>query len=266
MSIAQSRNELVNTIAELKSQGKSIAYVPTMGALHEGHMSLVNLAKESADKVIVSIFVNPTQFAPNEDFAAYPRQPDIDAEKLRGAGVDLIYLPREEDIYPQGKGITTKAGKAAAGLETDFRPHFFDGVATVVHELFKQVQPDIAMFGEKDFQQLQVIRELVSTHNLGIHIVGAPIVRDEMGLALSSRNAYLSAEQLITARMLNKVLYSMAEEIHAYPREADHLIPEGMQALYEVGFDHVDYIEMRWNRILAAAWIGKTRLIDNVAI
>ena len=225
------------------------AFVPTMGALHEGHMALVRLARERADKVIVSIFVNPTQFAPHEDFAAYPRDYARDAKMLEAAGVEALYLPDAAEIYPSGPVITTRAGEAAKGLESDFRPDFFDGVCTVVRTLFDHVRPDIAIFGEKDYQQLMVIKEMVETLSLPIEIIGGPIVRDEYGLALSSRNAYLSVEELEIARKMNVILHDEATE----------------QALLNAGFDKVDYMEERWGRLLAAAYVGKTRLIDNIA-
>ena len=234
-----------------RPKGTRIGFVPTMGALHEGHLSLIEIAKEHSDFVIVGIFVNPTQFAPGEDFEAYPRDIDRDTELLKKAGVDCLYLPQVDEIYPDGVKVTIKAGEAAKGLETDFRPHFFDGVCSVVHRLFTIVQPDIAVFGEKDYQQLMVIREMAERHAMDIEIIGAPIVRDDTGLALSSRNAYLSNTDIDVAKQLNAILRS------------DLPTPE---ALIDAGFDKVDYIEKRWGRILAAAWIGKTRLIDNLTI
>jgi len=246
MSVCETRYEFDSARNALRGK---VGFVPTMGALHDGHLSLVELAKKQCDQVIVSIFVNPTQFAPGEDFDAYPRDLAADVSKLERAGVDLVYVPDVADIYPDGARITVKAGAAAQGLETDFRPHFFDGVCSVVHRLFEIVQPETAVFGKKDYQQLMVIRQMVETHDMGIEILGAPIVRDAHGLALSSRNAYLSADELAVARTLNVVL------------KGERPTPE---ALLSVGFDKVDYIEQRWGRVLAAAWIGKTRLIDNI--
>ena len=230
----------------------TLAFVPTMGALHDGHLSLVELAKQHADHVIVSIFVNPTQFAPHEDFDSYPRDVDGDIAKLAEAGVIAAYTPTREGMYPDGEVSAITAGSAAEGLETDFRPHFFDGVVNVVHRLFNHVKPDVAVFGQKDFQQLQVIKEMVKAQNRLIQIIGAPIARDEQGLALSSRNAYLSPQELEVARKLNVIIRDLP------PAEAT-------QALLDAGFDKVDYLEQRWGRTLAAAWLGKTRLIDNVA-
>ncbi|MBX2833344.1 MAG: pantoate--beta-alanine ligase [Micavibrio sp.] len=265
MIIARSHAELQNAIQTFKNTGQTIGFAPTMGALHDGHLSLVKLAKDNADIATVSIFVNPTQFGPNEDFETYPRQIDEDLEKLKAAGAELIYLPRVEDIYPNGETITVKAGEAAKGLEADFRPTHFDGVATVVHTLLTQVQPDVAIFGEKDFQQLQVIREMVINENLPVRIIGAPIARDAHGLALSSRNAYLSIGQLEISRMLNQIIYMAAHEIREGTDERQAL-ETAKQSILTTGFDKVDYVESWQGRVLAAAWLGKTRLIDNAPI
>jgi pantoate--beta-alanine ligase len=251
MQICKTHDALAPFIQEAKSQGKRVGFVPTMGALHNGHLSLVKVAQEHADFVVVSIFVNPTQFAPDEDFDTYPRHIDDDTALLREAGVDAVYFPEVEEIYPDGPAVTVKAGKAAQGLESDFRPHFFDGVCSVVHRLFELVKPDAAVFGEKDYQQLMVIREMVEDHKMGIEIIGAPIVRDDIGLALSSRNAYLNKYEMLIADTLNVAL----------KQNTDTALVK--RVLEKAGFDKVDYVEQRWGRILAAAWIGKTRLIDN---
>ncbi|MFP4097471.1 MAG: pantoate--beta-alanine ligase [Alphaproteobacteria bacterium] len=234
-----------------------IAYVPTMGALHEGHLSLVRLAKENADHVIVSIFVNPTQFAPDEDFDSYPRTEEADAALLEAAGADVLFLPTEAVIYPDGTDCTIVPGDNAQGLEATFRPTHFAGVVNVVSRLFDAVKPDVAVFGQKDFQQLQVIRQMVDSEAIDIEIIGAPIARDEFGLALSSRNLYLSDEELMIARQFNVIMRQAA-------RDGD--LETAKRALLEAGFDKVDYIEKRWNRVLGAAWLGKTRLIDNMAV
>ena len=258
MIIARSKKDLDHEISSRKENGDRIGFVPTMGALHEGHLSLINIAREHSDFVVASIFVNPTQFAPHEDFDSYPRNEDQDAANFKKAGVDLVYIPSTEDIYPNNDRTQwVKTEEAAKGLETDFRPHFFDGVVNVVHRLFKQVTPDVAIFGEKDYQQLQVIRESVDTVGIPVEIIGGPIIRDKHGLALSSRNAYLSDSELDTARMLNKTLKEVA---HNKDFEA------AKDILITIGFDKVDYIEERWGRILGAAWIDKTRLIDNVPV
>jgi pantoate--beta-alanine ligase len=208
----------------------------------------------------------------------------IRISRLLSAKVDLVYTPSEDQLYPDGPKVITPAGEAAKGLESDFRPHFFDGVATVVKTLFDQVRPDVAVFGEKDFQQLQVIREMVAAHNLPIEILGGPIVRDDQGLALSSRNAYLSPEELEIARMLNQILYHCAlqisslraagEAIHSQGKDgllrpSDAVLAmteEAKTSLLTCGFDKVDYVSERWGRVLGAAWLGKTRLIDNAPI
>jgi pantoate--beta-alanine ligase len=281
MDIARSYAELEKIIGGWKKEKRRIGFVPTMGALHEGHLSLVNIARDNANKCVASVFVNPAQFAPHEDFGSYPREEKSDLEKLRGAGVDLVYLPRESEIYPSGAVADLKAGPAAQGLESDFRPHFFDGVVSVVVRLFDQVMPDVAVFGEKDYQQLCVIREMVREMGGSIEIMAGRIVRDAEGLALSSRNAYLSETELKIARRMNKVLLALSETIRQSPAEAYDIVPSGVQRLREAGFDEVDYVELRDAvtlkpvaalqgegnaRLLAAARIGKTRLIDNVAV
>lgn len=256
MFIVRHKDELERAVFSLRGDdGRRVGFVPTMGALHEGHFSLVKLAQSKSDSVIVSIFVNPTQFAPHEDFDQYPRQDMEDASRLEELGVDVLFLPGEDVIYPDGKESSIRAGEAAKGLESDFRPHFFDGVVNVVSRLFDLVKPDVAVFGEKDFQQLQVIKEMVAALSLPIEIIGAPIARDDFGLALSSRNAYLNPQELEIARKLNVILREAA---------TNHDCDKAAAALLKAGFDKVDYVEERWNRILAAAWLGKTRLIDNM--
>ncbi len=257
MKIIQTKSDLNYVLNEERNKGRKMAFVPTMGALHEGHLSLIDIARQNADFVIVSIFVNPTQFAPHEDFENYPRAEEDDAEQLELAGANILFLPVEGEIYPDGHESLIKAGEAKEGLETLFRPHFFDGVVNVVYRLFETVKPDIAVFGEKDFQQLQVIKEMVETLELPIAIIGAPIVRDSYGLALSSRNAYLSVQERETARKFNKVLIQAA---------SDGDLDNAKKALLDAGFDKVDYVEKRWDRILGAGWIGQTRLIDNIPI
>ena len=256
MDVIRTQAELHLTLSNRREQGERIGFVPTMGALHEGHLSLIQCAQQHAECIVVSIFVNPTQFAPHEDFDSYPRNEAEDAKKLEDVGVDILLLPTEDVLYPTGYDSNIKAGDAAQGLETTFRPHFFDGVVNVVYRLFNAIKPDTAIFGEKDFQQLQVLKEMVESQNLPIEIIGAPIIRDEHGLALSSRNAYLSEGELNIARQLNKIL-----KIAAKTQNTE----ETKNALLSAGFDKIDYIEQRWNRILAAAWLGKTRLIDNIA-
>jgi pantoate--beta-alanine ligase len=250
--------------------------VPTMGALHEGHLALVRQAAASADKVVVSIFVNPAQFGPQEDFGRYPRTLDSDSEKLeRTGGVELIYAPKAGDIYPEGFSTKVNVEGPASGLETDFRPHFFSGVATVVAKLFVQCRPDIAVFGEKDYQQLLVVRRLSRDLDLGVDVLGVPTVREADGLALSSRNAYLTPESRKVAAQLNRVLLDVAERAGASV-PVPQAEAEGAAALIRAGFDRVDYVAIRDAatlvplreikgpaRVLAAARIGSLRLIDN---
>ena len=248
-----------------------------MGALHEGHLSLVRLARARTDRVVVSLFVNPTQFAAGEDFQTYPRDEARDAALLSQAGCDLLYGPEADEIYPRGFCTAIAVGDIAAPMEGAARPHHFAGVATVVAKLLIQAAPDIAVFGEKDYQQLQVIRRMVRDLDLPVEIVGAPIVRDADGLALSSRNAYLTPAQRRVAPALNVALLQAAKAVgsggHIAPAEA-----AGRRALTAAGFDAVDYFEVRRAddlgrlgpgptdvpaRVLAAARLGKTRLIDN---
>jgi pantoate--beta-alanine ligase len=247
-----------------------------MGALHDGHLSLVRAA--GARTTVVSIFVNPTQFAPHEDFDAYPRDLSGDIAKLETVGAPLVFAPGAREMYPQGFATTVTVGGPSAGLETDFRPHFFAGVATVVAKLLLAALPDIAVFGEKDYQQLLVVKRLARDLGLPTAIVGAPIAREADGLALSSRNAYLSAPERAVAGDMNKVL----RDVVARAREGGDLRDcEAMGAaeLRAVGFDSVDYVAIRDAetlapvsglarpaRILAAAKIGRTRLIDNMAV
>ncbi len=276
MIVFESPSEMQKTVADWKQSGQRVAFVPTMGALHEGHLSLCKIAREHADKVVVSIFVNPTQFGKGEDFKTYPRDMDGDLAKLRDHKIDGVYTPQESDIYPEGVKIILQAGPAAYGLESEFRPGFFDGVATVVQQLFHHVRPDVAVFGEKDYQQLCVIRQMVAELNLPIEIIPGPTMRDNLDLALSSRNAYLSDDELKTARRLSATLKNLAEEITEHPKDVDDLIPVATQGLLEAGFDKIDYLELRADntlkplsrldrpaRLLVAAHLGKTRLIDN---
>ncbi|KUM28436.1 pantoate--beta-alanine ligase [Mesorhizobium loti] len=275
---------VVDNVAALRAQirnwrrdGLKVALVPTMGALHDGHISLVKIALEEAERCVVSIFVNPTQFAPTEDLDKYPRQLARDLDRLREAGAHLAYTPGVADMYPAGFATKISVGGPSAGLETDFRPTFFDGVATVVAKLFLQAAPDCAVFGEKDYQQLCVVRQLCRDLDLPVEIIGAPTVRDSHGLAMSSRNAYLSEAERGVARKLNVVLRQTAAELASGADEAS-AVGEAAEALVRAGFRKVDYVAAReavtlapWRqdrdgRLLAAAWLGTTRLIDNVEI
>jgi pantoate--beta-alanine ligase len=272
--------ELRHAIADFSMRRKqTIALVPTMGALHQGHLSLIRLAQTRAARVVVSIFVNPAQFAPHEDFRAYPRTFAADLAALGALKVDLVWAPALQTMYRDG--FATKIvpqGPAAAGLEDAFRPHFFAGVATVVAKLLIQCAPDIAIFGEKDYQQLKVITRLARDLDLKTRIVGAPIVREPDGLALSSRNIYLSPRERRAAPALYRVLRECAAEIAA-GRPIASVLDEGREAVADAGFV-LDYLEARQAetlapvgsaaegpiRLLVAARIGNTRLIDNVAV
>lgn len=279
-----SRPIVVDSVAALRAQilqwrrdGLSVAMVPTMGALHDGHISLVRIALESADRCVVSIFVNPTQFAPTEDLDKYPRQLAHDLDRLAVAGAHLAFTPTVSEMYPAGFATKISVGGPSSGLESDFRPTFFDGVATVVAKLLLQASPDQAIFGEKDYQQLCVVRQLCRDLDLPVEIIGAPTVRDAHGLAMSSRNAYLGAAELEIARQLNAILHRSAAALAAGADESS-VTDEASQALLSAGFNSVDYVAARasltlgpWRRnhdgrLLAAAWLGKTRLIDNVEV
>ena len=268
--------ELRQTVHSWRSAGQRIALVPTMGALHDGHLSLARAAKARNERLIASVFVNPTQFAPNEDFDRYPRDEAGDAAKLASAGCDLIYAPTTAEMYPEGFATHIKPAGPAEGLETDFRPHFFSGVATIVAKLLIQAAPDEAFFGEKDYQQLLVIKRLARDLDLACTIVGCPTIREPDGLAMSSRNAYLTPEQRKTAAALNQVLREAGQAWRNGARAADAENQAG-ERLRAAGFSSIDYIALRNAetlrplqdvtepaRILAAAWLGKTRLIDNL--
>ncbi|MDX2257565.1 MAG: pantoate--beta-alanine ligase [Hyphomicrobiaceae bacterium] len=270
---------LRQTIGGWRRAGETIALVPTMGALHAGHVALVARARVLARRVAVSIFVNPTQFAPHEDLDRYPRNEAADIDLLDAESADLVWLPSPALMYPPGHSTRVQPGSAAAGLETEFRPHFFGGVATVVLKLFNQVGPDWAVFGEKDFQQLAVVRQLALDLDLPVTVVGEPTVREADGLALSSRNRYLSSEERAVAPALNATIQSAAEAARA---GGDISLIEAQAAadLVARGFAKVDYVAIRdaltlktydagagrEGRVLAAAWLGGTRLIDNVPI
>ena len=270
---------LRRALAPFRRRGQRIALVPTMGALHRGHLALVRQAQRRADRVVVSIFVNPTQFAPHEDFGSYPRRFESDLRALSEAKVDLVWAPSAAVMYPQG--FATKLapdGAAMAGLEDKFRPHFFGGVATVVAKLFTQVAPDFALFGEKDYQQLRVVTQMAKDLDLPLKVIGVPTVREKDGLALSSRNLYLSDSERRVAPTLQRVLRATAARIkQGEPIEI--VLEEGQHDITRAGFD-LDYLEARHAltlapiasrkdgpiRLLVAAKIGKTRLIDNLGV
>ncbi len=279
LPVARTVADLRATVSEWRKQGLRVGLVPTMGALHEGHLSLVDLVKTKADRAIVSIFVNPTQFAPHEDLDAYPRTEAADAAKLAGRG-HMIFAPNATEMYPHGFSTAVHVSGVSEPLEGSARPTHFAGVATVVSKLLVQALPDVAAFGEKDWQQLQVIRRMVADLNIPVEILGGAILREADGLAMSSRNAYLSPGERKAAGQLNVIVRETAAKV-----AAGAIIPEatreGTDRIRALGFDHVDYLEVRDAetleifpsghptnpaRILVAAKIGRTRLIDNMPV
>jgi len=308
LEVVRSIADLRGVVGQWRNNGHKIALVPTMGALHAGHLALVRRAAELADRTIVSIFVNPGQFAPHEDLARYPRDEAGDLAKLAAESCHLVWAPTAAEMYPEGFASRIKPAGAAQGLESDFRPHFFGGVTTVCAKLFGATTPDIAMFGEKDYQQLCVVKQMARDLNMPLVIVGVPTTREADGLALSSRNIYLTAEERKIAPTLNRVLREVASKAHAVvnglggartgkaPRPTPlvrdptlppqaHQLPDleaicatAADELLAAGFSKVDYVAVRHAdtlkvvtqaapaplRVLAAAWLGNTRLIDNV--
>ena len=270
---------LRRAVEALRTRKAAVALVPTMGALHDGHVSLVRLARRRAQKVIVSIFVNPTQFAPTEDFGSYPRTWKADVAKLTAEKVDLIWNPDVKAMYPDGFATRiVPEGPATAGLEDRFRPHFFGGVATVVGKLFTQCRPDVAIFGEKDFQQLRVVTRMAADLDLGVKVIGSRTVRERDGLAMSSRNVYLSPEERQAAPTLYRAMKECAKRLKA-GEEFKTATEAGRELISAAGFA-LDYFEARHAetlapvtsmkdgpvRILVAAKLGTTRLIDNIGV
>jgi pantoate--beta-alanine ligase len=278
---------VVRTVSELRAQvaawrkaGQRVAFAPTMGSLHEGHLSLVRLGRERADRVVVSVFVNPTQFGPNEDFEAYPRDEARDAALLASVGCDLLFAPTVAEMYPPGFATTVTVTGVSEPLDGAARPGHFAGVATVVSKLLNQCGPDVAVFGEKDYQQLQVIRRMVRDLDLPVEIVGAPTARADDGLALSSRNAYLSAAERAIAPKLAETLREACARLRA-GAAVETTEAWARETLAKAGFARIDYVEVRSAqdlarlgpgpitgeaRILAAASLGRTRLIDNMPV
>jgi pantoate--beta-alanine ligase len=276
--IARTVADLRDQVAQWHADGLRVAVVPTMGALHDGHLTLVRKAFQHADKVIVTIFVNPRQFAANEDLGKYPRTEETDMGMLAAENVDLAFIPETEDMYAPGFATTVKmSGPALAGLEDKFRPHFFDGVATVVAKLFVQSQANFALFGEKDYQQLLVVTRMARDLDIPIEVIGVPTVREEDGLAMSSRNRFLSKHERHQATAIIRSLEQAADKIRAgTPQQT--ATKAASRSLSTLGFE-VDYVTARNAhtlavpvstdeplRLLAAARIGATRLIDNIPV
>ena len=272
--------QLRQYVNALKMQAARVAFVPTMGALHEGHLALVAEGIRRGAKVVVSIFVNPTQFGPTEDFGKYPRMPEQDIARLKAAGAHAVYLPTVDSIYPEGHATIVRVAGVTEPLEGAHRPGHFEGVATVVTKLLLQVSPDIALFGEKDYQQLQTIKRMVADLFIPVQIIGVPIVRAESGLALSSRNAYLSEAEQDIAPQLYRVMQDVAARIRDGSDIAQALAA-GEEALQQAGFGDVHYLaacdaatlqpvtarkEGQALRLLAAVMLGNTRLIDNIQV
>jgi pantoate--beta-alanine ligase len=277
--VARTLPALHRAIEQLRLRKAKVAIVPTMGALHEGHLTLVRTAKRRGLKVVVSIFVNPAQFAPHEDFLSYPRTMSADLDKLVGEAADLVWAPTAAVMYPEGYvSRIALDGPAVAGLEDKYRPHFFGGVATVVGKLFNQCRPDFAMFGEKDYQQLKVVTRMARDLDMRVKVIGVPTVREKDGLAMSSRNVYLSADERRAAPVLRRTMKDVAARLRA-GTELEAALADGCAAITGAGFA-IDYFEARHAetltpvhslkdgpvRLLVAAKIGRTRLIDNMKV
>jgi len=279
------RLRIVRTIAEFRQllkewrrKDETIGFVPTMGYLHEGHLSLIHQANELADHTVASVFVNPRQFGPNEDYAVYPRNEERDAHLLDDAGCEILFAPTVDEMYPDGGVTKVSVPEIGDILVGHYRPGFFTGVATVVTKLLLQSLPDVAVFGEKDYQQLMVIKRMVKDLDIPVRIEGAPTGREEDGLAMSSRNTYLTPEERKVAPVLHQTIAQVAEKFRAGERPPE-LIQWAKNQLLDAGFDKVDYLEIRDAedlapvydanrpaRVLVAAWLGKPRLIDNVPV
>ncbi len=277
LAILRTISQLRATITAWRQDGQSVALVPTMGALHDAHMALMREARTRADRVVATIFVNPTQFAADEDLDTYPRREATDIAKLQEDGIDLLFAPDADEIYPPGFATTVTVAGVSEGLCGDYRPGHFSGVATVVTKLLLQALPDVALFGEKDYQQLQVIRGLARDLDIPVSIVGVPTVREADGLAMSSRNLHMSSHERTIAPQMYQTLTTVAERIHNGD-DVETACAAGREALTAAGFAPVEYLELRDAqslapgditdpcRILAAAWLGDTRLIDNIPL
>jgi pantoate--beta-alanine ligase len=283
VEIIRTRNDLQARVRAWKQAGETVGFVPTIGALHEGHLSLIEKAQEKSTRTVASIFVNPTQFAPGEDFDTYPRREAEDIAKLASVNCNAVYLPSVAEMYPEGSVTNVRVESLSDLLDGIYRPHFFYGVATVVARLFLHAQPDVAVFGEKDYQQLQVIRRMVRDLGFPIEIIGGETRRDADGLAQSSRNLYLSPEERRAAGAIFAAMHraSVRMSLGTLPSEA---LKEAEGHIMAAGFRKLDYVtlvdpatlqappgdeplkEGAVARLLAAAWIGKTRLIDNISV
>ena len=279
MEIARTVADLRKHIAHWRKADERVGLVPTMGALHQGHIALVSAARAECDRVTASIFVNPKQFAPTEDLGSYPRREAADLEMLQSAGTDLVFIPGVDEMYPPEFTTLVQVSGLTEGLCGAHRAGHFDGVTTVVAKLLIQALPDAAYFGEKDYQQLRVVRRLVRDLDIPVHIAGVPTVREPDGLALSSRNAYLSIEERRIAPNLVRVLRSIASAVAQQPGAVARELADGVRELRDAGFA-IDYLEIREeetlkpvtvkatarSRVFGAVWLGKTRLIDNIPI
>ena len=276
--IIRSLGELRAQTGDWRKTGQTIGVVPTMGALHQGHLSLARAAREQCDRVIVTIFVNPKQFNDPDDLKNYPRTEQEDARKLESIGVDLIYVPDPDQIYPDGFATTVSVSGLTDMLCGEARPGHFDGVATVVSKLFLQTSADFAFFGEKDYQQLQIVRRMAADLNIPVDVIGCPTIREEDGLAMSSRNLLLSDRSRVYAPVLAEVMQDMQEKLRK-GIAMDEILPEAQARIMAAGFNKIDYLELRDGtdlsrlvnakpdaRLFAAAWLAGVRLIDNIAV
>ncbi len=277
LGIARDVAALRARVRDWRRDGAPVGLVPTMGALHDGHLALIRRSLATTTRTCVTLFVNPKQFGPNEDFARYPRDESRDLALIEKAGAHLVFVPRAEEMYPEGYQTSVSVGRLGEMLEGEFRPGFFVGVATVVTKLLLQAQPDMAFFGEKDYQQLLVVRRLARDLDIPVEIAGVPTVREPDGLARSSRNAYLTDSERQAAPALHRALVQAAKDLTA-GRDATAVESHAQAALKDSGFRQVDYVAVRDadtleapgrpgrpRRVLAAAWLGQTRLIDNIA-
>ena len=278
MKIARTVADLRREVAAWRARREAVGLVPTMGAIHAGHLALVHVARAENERVVASLFVNPKQFGPSEDFSSYPRDEAADFAAFEKAGVDLVFTPAVDEVYPSGFATSVRVGGISEGLDGAFRPGHFEGVATVVCKLLLQCLPDAAYFGEKDYQQLLVVRQMARDLDIPVRIAGVPTLREADGLARSSRNVYLSSEERRTAPLLNRVLRDVATEIASRPDGVGASLVRGLAALRAGGFA-VDYLELRDAanlapmdrlaapaRLLVAARLGRTRLIDNIPV